>query len=90
MKYYSKGHEKECKALKDKCNFCGEMKNVINFPKKPISTRYEVRKQHIAGAVTEPDFWDEAGDTMYKTNAHMLSTSRGQEKHIIQFNITFE
>ena len=23
MKYYSKGHEKECKALKDKCNFCG-------------------------------------------------------------------
>ena len=66
------------------------MKNVINFPKKPISTRCEVRKQHIAGAVAEPDFWDEAGDTMYKTNAHMLSTSRGQEKHIIQFNITFE
>ena len=81
-KNYSKGNEKEFKALKDKCNFCGEIgqdekcyKKAGSFLKKPISTRGGIRKLHTFGAVTEPDFWDEAGNTMY--NAHILPTSKG-------------
>ena len=55
MKNYSKGHGKECDALKDRINVIfverlARMKNVINFSKKPIFTRCKVRKQHMAGA----------------------------------------
>ena len=74
-KSYTKGHEKVCKALNDKCNACGisghfevACKRSGNFPQKSSSKFQKpgsTGRMNIASAVKEPalqaDFFDEKG-----------------------------
>ena len=79
---YAQGHEKECRALKAKCNCCSLIgifekccHKVDNFPKKPQST---VRRQDIAASESREglDFYDEDGNPKVKRQMHMLSTTK--------------
>ena len=79
---YAQGHEKECRALKAKCNHWGLIghfekccRKAGNFPKKPQST---VRRQHIAAPESQEglDFYDEGGNPKVKKQMHMLSTTK--------------
>ena len=75
-------HEKECRALKAKCTYCGLIghfekccRKAGNFPKKPHTT---IRRQHIAaseGTSREGlDFYDEDGNPRVEKQMYMLST----------------
>ena len=100
---YSKGHEKECRALKAKCNYCGQIghfekccRRAGNFPKKPQTM---IRRQHIAASEGTSkdalDFYDEDGNPRVEKQMFMLSITRNsnprrmnpQKDLLIEFGI---
>ena len=101
-KNYTKGHEKECKALNAKCNYCGQTGHYEkccgkagNFPKKTHSTP---KKQHVATAHTSHEgleFYDEEGNPKVEKGMYMLSIAKNanskytnpQKDLLIEFGI---
>ena len=92
---YTKGHEKVCKALKAKCNFCEEIghyskccKKAGNFPKKKRPTFK--KKVHLAEAIPGEEYYDEDGNPKRIAPVQMLrsSNSTGKKDLLIQFGIS--